>query len=263
MRKYVLPNNTSPFDLIKIFRRKAVSADPEHMLSPTYVFFENFRGYHFKTLEKMYGQEPVMTYLESSFGADFGDKDQENPKERLERELSTIQAASIINRKDTLVNMSLGALSSELTTFDVVTKQFNGGNGPETPFVYNYFDDRKNEKHINDFDKESKGDNPIYSEVTSENKRISDSVHVDFLSFTATIPNGDGSGQTITRTITPTPAQRRENRSNYPNEVGHGPSSATSGGNGSSDSIQLASIGRGHRLQKDAAEAYLLSLIHI
>ena len=253
LRKYVLPN-TNPFDLIKNFRRKAVSAATN---SPTYVFFENFRGYHFKTLEKMYGQEPVMTYFESSFGVDTGDKAQENPRKRLERELSTIQAASIVNRKDTLVNISLGALSSELTTFDVVTKEFNGGNGPETPFVYNYFDDRKNEKHINDFDKESTGDNPIYSEVTSENKRISDSVPVDFLSFTATIPNGGGSGQTITRTITPTPAQRRENRSNFPNEVGHGPSSATSGGNGSSDSIQLASVGRGHRLQKDAAKAYL------
>ena len=187
LRKYVLPN-TNPFDLIKIFRRKAVSAATN---SPTYVFFENFRGYHFKTLEKMYGQEPVMTYFESSFGVDTGDKTQENPKKRLERELSTIQAASIVNRKDTLVNMSLGALSSELTTFDVVTKQFNGGNGPETPFVYNYFDDRKNEKHINDFDKEVTGDNPIYSEVTSENKRISDSVPVDFLSFTATSDEKD------------------------------------------------------------------------
>ena len=186
-RKYVLPN-TNPFDLIKIFRRKAVSAATN---SPTYVFFENFRGYHFKTLEKMYGQEPVMTYFESSFGVDTGDKTQENPRKRLERELSTIQAASIVNRKDTLVNMSLGALSSELTTFDVVTKQFNGGNGPETPFVYNYFDDRKNEKHINDFDKEVTGDNPIYSEVTSENKRISDSVPVDFLSFTATSDEKD------------------------------------------------------------------------
>ena len=185
-RKYVLPN-TNPFDLIKIFRRKAVSAATN---SPTYVFFENFRGYHFKTLEKMYGQEPVMTYFESSFGVDTGDKTQENPRKRLERELSTIQAASIVNRKDTLVNMSLGALSSELTTFDVVTKQFNGGNGPETPFVYNYFDDRKNEKHINNFD-EKAGDNPIYSEVTSENKRISDSVPVDFLSFTATSDEKD------------------------------------------------------------------------
>jgi len=261
LRKYVLPN-TNPFDLIKIFRRKAVSFATN---SPTYVFFENFRGYHFKTLEKMYEQKPVMTYFESSFGADIGpdinadigEKNQKFPKERLERELSTIQAASIINRKDTLVNMSLGALSSELTTFDVVTKQFNGGNGPETPFVYNYFDDRKKEKHINDFDKESTGDNPIYSEVTSENKRISDSVHVDFLSFTATIPNGDGSGQTITRTTTSTPAQIRENRSNFPAEVGHGPAAATSGGNGSSSSIELASIGRGHRLRKDAAEAYL------
>jgi len=186
-RKYVLPN-TNPFDLIKIFRRKAVSFATN---SPTYVFFENFRGYHFKTLEKMYGQEPVMTYFESSFGVDTGDKTQENPRKRLERELSTIQAASIVNRKDTLVNISLGALSSELTTFDVVTKQFNGGNGPETPFVYNYFDDRKNEKHINDFDKEVTGDNPIYSEVTSENKRISDSVPVDFLSFTATSDEKD------------------------------------------------------------------------
>ena len=259
VRKYVLPNNTSPFDLIKIFRRKAVSADPEHMLSPTYVFFENFRGYHFKTLEKMYGQEPVMTYFESSFGADIGDRDQENPKKRLERELSTIQAASIINRKDTLVNMSLGALSSELTTFDVVTKQFNGGNGPETPFVYNYFDDRKNEKHINDFDKESKGDNPIYSEVTSENKRISDSNHVDFLSFTATIPNGGGSGQTITRTTTTTPAQRRENRINPDDD----PTSSADEGylgpgkNGRLDTRNLLPIGRNHFLRADAGRAYL------
>ena len=79
LRKYVLPN-TNPFDLIKIFRRKAVSAATN---SPTYVFFENFRGYHFKTLEKMYGQEPVMTYFESSFGVDTGDKTQENPKKRL------------------------------------------------------------------------------------------------------------------------------------------------------------------------------------
>jgi hypothetical protein len=254
VRKYVLPNNTNPFDLIKIFRRKAVSADTN---SPTYVFFENFRGYHFKTLEKMYGQEPVMTYLESSFGADIGDKDQENPKKRLERELSTIQAASIINRKDTLVNMSLGALSSELTTFDVVTKQFNGGNGPETPFVYNYFDDRKNEKHINDFDKESTGDNPIYSEVTSENKRISDSNHVDFLSFTATIPNGGGSGQTITGT--PTPAQRRENRSNPSADEGYlGPEAGSSTGeNGKLSTTNLLPIGRNHFLRADAGRAYL------
>ncbi len=254
VRKYVLPNNTNPFDLIKIFRRKAVSAATN---SPTYVFFENFRGYHFKTLEKMYGQEPVMTYLESSFGADFGDKDQENPKKRLERELSTIQAASIINRKDTLVNMSLGALSSELTTFDVVTKQFNGGNGPETPFVYNYFDDRKNEKHINDFDKESTGDNPIYSEVTSENKRISDSNHVDFLSFTATVPNGSGSGQTITGT--PTPAQRRENRSNPSADEGYlGPEAGSSTGeNGKLSTTNLLPIGRNHFLRADAGRAYL------
>ena len=92
----------------------------------------------------------------------------------------------------------MGALSSELTTFDVVTKQFNGGNGPETPFVYNYFDDRKDEKHINHFDLDEKKerqaeDNPIYSEVTSEGKRISDSIPVHFLSFTAT----DNSGKDV------------------------------------------------------------------
>ena len=253
LRKYVLPN-TNPFDLIKIFRRKAVSFATN---SPTYVFFENFRGYHFKTLEKMYGQDPVMTYFESSFGADIGENHQKHPEERLERELSTIHAASIINRKDTLVNMSLGALSSELTTFDVVTKQFNGGNGPKTPFVYNYFDDRKYEKHINDFDKESTGDNPIYSEVTSENKRISDSVHVDFLSFTATIPNGGGSGQTITGT--PTPAQRRENRSNPSADEGYlGPEAGSSTGeNGRLSTTNLLPIGRNHFLRADAGRAYL------
>ena len=271
IRRYVFPRS-KPFDLIKNFRRKAVSAADAQTPSATYVFFENFRGYHFKTLEKIYQQEPVMTFYESSFGASTVAAEQktglasEGISERIEKDLSTIKSATIVNAKDTLKNITLGALSSELTTFDVVTKQFNDGNGPETPFVYNYFDERKNEKHINYFDLNEKKerqaeDNPIYSEVTSEGKRISDSVPVHFLSFTATVPNGGGSGQTITRTTTTTPAQRRENRINPDDDptssADEGYLGSSSGKNGRLDTKNLLPIGRNHFLRADAGRAYL------
>ena len=198
IRRYVLPRS-KPFDLIKNFRRKAVSADNAQSPSPTFVFFENFRGYHFKTLEKLYTQEPVMTYFESSTGVTTKDNgmgiDGPAMTNRFNRELSTIKIATVVNDKDTLKNISRGALSSELNTFDLVTKQFNGGKGPTSPFKYNYFEDRKNEKHINNvstIDGKQISDNPIYSDVTSYGQRISDKTSVHFLSFTATDPDSGG-----------------------------------------------------------------------
>jgi hypothetical protein len=195
IRRYVLPRS-KPFDLIKNFRRKAVSADNAQSPSPTYVFFENFRGYHFKTLEKLYTQKPVMAYFESSIGVTTKDTgmgiDGPAMKNRFNRELSTIKIATVVNDKDTLKNISRGALSSELNTFDLVTKQFNGGKGPTSPFKYNYFEDRKNEKHINNvstIDGKQISDNPIYSDVTNYGQRISDKTSVHFLSFTATDPD--------------------------------------------------------------------------
>jgi|TARA_R110000823_G_scaffold168705_2_gene301026 hypothetical protein len=197
IRRYVLPRS-KPFDLIKNFRRKAVSADNVQSPSPTFVFFENFRGYHFKTLEKLYTQEPVMTYFESSIAVttknngDMGVDDSPSATDRFNRELSTIKIATVVNDKDTLKNISRGALSSELNTFDLVTKQFNGGKGPTSPFKYNYFEDRKNEKHINNvstIDGKQISDNPIYSDVTNYGQRISDKTSVHFLSFTATDPD--------------------------------------------------------------------------
>jgi hypothetical protein len=90
----------------------------------------------------------------------------------------------------------MGALSSELNTFDLVTKQSNGGKGPTSPFKYNYFEDRKNEKHINgvstNIDGKQISDNPIYSDVTNNGNRISDHSSVHFLSFTATDPASGG-----------------------------------------------------------------------
>jgi len=201
IKRYVLPRS-KPFDLIKNFRRKAVSADNVQSPSPTFVFFENFRGYHFKTLEKLYAQEPVMAYFESSIAVttkdngDMGIDDAESANCRYHRELSTIKISTVVNDKDTLKNISMGALSSELNTFDLVTKQSNGGKGPTSPFKYNYFEDRKNEKHINsvstNIDGKQISDNPIYSDVTNNGNRISDHSSVHFLSFTATDPASGG-----------------------------------------------------------------------
>ena len=265
IRRYVLPRS-KPFDLIKNFRRKAVSADNVQSPSPTFVFFENFRGYHFKTLEKLYIQEPVMSYFESSTGVTTKNKgkgmgiDGPAMTNKLTRELSTIKTSVVVNDKDTLKNISRGALSSELNTFDLVTKQFNGGKGPTSPFKYNYFEDRKNEKHINnvstDIDGNKISDNPIYSDVTSYGQRISDKTSVHFLSFTATDPDSGGdalhSAASAKRPTTAahdendaidttpqTDKQKREDRATINVVVGDG-----TGGNVTESQSKIASIRR-------------------
>ena len=52
-KKHVVPN-IHPFTFIKHLMNDSVS---QHNGSPLYMFFENTRGFHFKTLQSMYNEE--------------------------------------------------------------------------------------------------------------------------------------------------------------------------------------------------------------
>ena len=65
VRKIVFPN-FSPFEAINMMKRQAVSA---HDGSPTYMFFEDFKGYHFRSLSSMYAEPTTITYKTSVPGS--------------------------------------------------------------------------------------------------------------------------------------------------------------------------------------------------
>ena len=69
LKKIVFPN-FSPFEAINMMKRQAVS---EHDGSPTYMFYEDFKGYHFRSLSSMYAEPAVFTYKTSVAGSNPND----------------------------------------------------------------------------------------------------------------------------------------------------------------------------------------------
>ena len=64
VKKIVVPY-LSPFETINMMKRQAVTARDG---SPTYMFFEDFKGYHFRSLSSMYVQPTSFTYEASVAG---------------------------------------------------------------------------------------------------------------------------------------------------------------------------------------------------
>ena len=94
--KYVAPHNRTPFNMIAEFARQAVSK--EHG-SPTYHFYENLRGYHFRSLESMYAEGSKYTYADVEPGAKTGKEpglsDGKVMDEKLTRDLAAIQSHKV------------------------------------------------------------------------------------------------------------------------------------------------------------------------
>ena len=140
-KQIITPNNT-PFRLIAKFAQQAISK--EHG-SPTFHFYENLKGYHFRSLESLYSEGSKFTYVESTAGAKVGNTpgitSGPDVDAKLTRDLSVIQNYSILQGKDFLINAPLGGFSSTMIQHDIFYKKFD-------TFSYNYFDNREKEKHI-------------------------------------------------------------------------------------------------------------------
>ena len=191
-KQYVIPNYR-PFEVISIMMREAVS---ERNNSPTFLFYENFRGYHFRTVESLYANGIVFRYQESERGqapSPKNPKSKANLDKKLINSLQTILEYRIHESVDTLSTSVVGSLSSNLLVHDIISKT-------ATTHNYNYFKNRSEEKHINSWF--GLDDNPIYNDVKIDNqgRTISDFSSVQFLTPTSENPNTGTDSQFSTYT---------------------------------------------------------------
>ena len=162
IKRMVLPN-ISPFDVINLAAKQATS-NYNVNYSPNYLFFETFKGYHFRSLSSLYSQPIVQTYETFIPGTQanlfVGSKSGKKGFVAIERELAMILGYEIIENNDSLFNYTTGVLGSKLISHNIYTKSFKR-------YDYNYFDNFGKEDHIEKY--HSKEQHPIFSDVSIEN----------------------------------------------------------------------------------------------
>ena len=190
--KQHIANNDHPIDIIKKFTTQATAM---HHKLPSFVFFENLRGYHFRSIQSLYAEGSRFTYYEADPPAGTGDASKpslSNTKinDQITQDLQRIRSVNLSENNDTLLSVAVGALSSRLITHDIVQKKF-------TNHTYNYLDDQTVEDH--GIEKYSSGlvdskDKHLYSGISldDEGNRISDFIPIQYLTPVTTVKNENG-----------------------------------------------------------------------
>ena len=157
-KKIIAPNIT-PYTVINIATKNAVS---KKYNDATYVFFENTRGFNFKTLGNMYSKPPIMTYEYTLPGTRTKDGVRD-----IIQELSTIENYKVTSSPDTVYNYTEGIYSSELIVHDIISKSYQ-------KHTYNYIANFDNERHIDMFGKFKKA-YPLVNtlSLTKDGKNVS------------------------------------------------------------------------------------------
>ena len=174
IKKYVFPN-IDPFTAINMIKREAVTVSDG---APTFMFYEDLRGYHFRSLSSMYERTISQEYNPSVVGSKAGTK----PIDSF-NDMRSILGMHITGNGDTLLGTFAGEYGSKLTVYDTYCRRFKN-------YTYNYLDSFKTEQHISTEDKVTSGsgkdDFPLISATPVENNsRISDFPAKTFLRSTA------------------------------------------------------------------------------
>jgi hypothetical protein len=147
--KRIVAPNISPFNVISMAMKQSTSSLSDNA-TPSYMFYETFKGYHFRSLASMYAQPISQTYTTHIIGP------QPN-NEKVQLGLSNIIDYEIIENSDGLFNSTTGVLASKLIVHNIYSKSFE-------EYTYNYFDNFNKEKHITSY--HDKKQFPIFSDVT-------------------------------------------------------------------------------------------------
>jgi len=129
IKKIVFPN-MRPIHAIHMLKRQAIARDG---LNSPYMFYEDLKGVHFRSLASMYANPPVMKYTTSIAGS--------KPKNVFE-DLRTVMSHQIVGNGDTLLSQRLGAYGSNLTIYDTFAKK-------QTRQQFNYLDSFSKISHAN------------------------------------------------------------------------------------------------------------------
>ena len=151
--KRIVAPNIRPFDVIKMALKSASSAISDNF-SSSYLFFETFEGYNFRTLASLYAQPISQVYTTFVPGGKVKDGIVD-----IEAELGNIIDYEIVDNSNTMFNHTTGVLGSKLTVHNIYSKSYED-------YTYNYFDNFDNEKHITSYHGGSQ--HPIFSDVSIE-----------------------------------------------------------------------------------------------
>jgi len=171
--KKIISPNVRPFDVITMAMNESIST---HSKDPTYLFFETFRGYHFRSLASMYVQKPLFTYTTHVPGSIWG---RNRPGViDIMKDLQNVIDYEIISNSDTAINYRAGVFASKLIVHDIFNKEY-------TTHTYNYFDNFNKESHINS--QRDVKNFPIYSAtpVEKDGLKVSDFPARTFVSSTS------------------------------------------------------------------------------
>ena len=144
--KVVFPN-IRPFNCIKHLSK--ISNSQINNSSPSYLFYETTKGYHFRTFDSICREEPKFQFKEN-IGAQLNDQGIVD----VQANLDTIVNYQIVSSRDTNKNIQSGMLSSKLITHDVYNKKLD---------LYKY-------DYLSNFDRDIHPDNGESQPIITEAK---------------------------------------------------------------------------------------------
>ena len=177
LKKIVFPN-VRPIHAIHMLKRQAIARDG---LNSPYIFYEDLKGFHFRSLASIYANPPVMKYTTSIAGS--------KPANVFE-DLRTVLSHQIIGNGDTLLSQRLGAYGSNLTIYDTFAKK-------QTRQQFNYLDSFSKISHANSLvgGRAGKSFPLVNSSPIEPTGTISDFPAKSFLVPTARFHDADGVDQ--------------------------------------------------------------------
>jgi len=130
--KVVFPN-IKPFKCINHLSN--ISNSQLNNASPSYLFYETTKGFHFRTYDSMCREEPKFNFKEN-----VGSQLNEKGVVDVQLNLDTLVDFQRVSSKDTIKNLTSGMVSSKLITHDVYHKRLD-------LYKYNYLDNFDRDIH--------------------------------------------------------------------------------------------------------------------
>ena len=131
-RKYVVPNSY-PFTFISKLTKEAQSEKG----SPHYLFFENKKGFHFKTFQFLYNEAKENGIRGEFHVGDIGFDEETTPDPESGKNVQSFKRIlqySLNSKKDMLINTTTGFFGGTVIEHNLYNKRINTK-------TYNYFDD--------------------------------------------------------------------------------------------------------------------------
>ena len=173
IKKIVFPN-IRPIHAIHMLKRQAVALND---LNSPFMFYEDLKGFHFRSLASMYATNSVIAYSTSIPGS--------KPK-NVSEDLKTVISHQITGNGDTLVGQRLGAYGSNLIVYDTFARK-------QTRQQFSYLDSFFDVPHANTLSGKS---HPLVNSSPVESSgNISDFPAKSFLVPTSRFHDGDGNDQ--------------------------------------------------------------------